>query len=133
MSPLQFPDKSWATVLSRVRETSTGRILTNKVEPALEMGSIADRSVIIILALVAAHSGRRKKKNRRKRRTIYSKSEKNAIIDSIVHPWADEHWGFVIVDGVLHALNEQDPVESFVKFLKYSAPELLKRILKEIQ
>jgi len=73
------------------------------------------------------------KKNRRKRRTIYSKSEKNAIIDSIVHPWADEHWGFVIVDGVLHALNEQDPVESFVKFLKYSAPELLKRILKEIQ
>jgi len=46
---------------------------------------------------------------------------------------ADQYWGFVIVDGVLHALNEQDPVESFVKFLKYNAPELLKRILKEIR
>ena len=34
------------------------------------------------------------------------------IIDSLVHPLADEHWSFVIADGVLHALNEQDPIQS---------------------
>jgi len=89
--------------------------------------------MISVLLMVIAQSGRRKKTTRRKRQSLYSKSEKNAIIDSVVHPWADEHWGFVIVDGVLHALNEQDPVESFVKFLKYNAPELLKRILREIR
>jgi len=102
------------------------------LELAIEMGPIAARSVVIILALVAAHSGRRKKATRRKRKSFYNKSEKNAIIDSVVHPWANEHWGFVIVDGVLHALNEQDPIESFVKFLRYNAPELLKRIIKEM-
>jgi hypothetical protein len=87
---------------------------------------------LLVYLLVAQHSGR-EKRTRQKRKGLYSKSEKNAIIDSVVHPWADEHWGFVIVDGVLHALNEQDPVESFVKFLKYNAPELLKRILREIR
>ena len=76
---------------------------------------------------------RRKKTTDRKRKSIYSKSEKNAIIDSLVHPLADEHWSFVIVDGVLHAVNEEDPIQSLFKFLKYNAPELLKRILKEIQ
>src|SRR2546426_11153758 len=96
------------------------------------MGPIAARCVVNILALVAAHSGRRKKATRRKCKSFYSKSEKNVIIDSVVHPWANEHWGFVIVDGVLHALNEQDPMESFVKFLRYNAPELLRRIIKEI-
>jgi len=45
---------------------------------------------------------------------------------------ADEHWSFVIVDGVLHAVNVEDPIQSLFKFLKYNAPELLKRILKEI-
>jgi hypothetical protein len=85
------------------------------------------------VCLLVTHHSDRKKRTRSKRKGLYSKSEKNAIIDSVVHPWADEHWGFVIVDGVLHALNEQDPVESFVKFLKFNAPELLKRILKEIR
>ena len=64
--------------------------------------------------------------------SIYSKSDKNAIIDSVVHPLADEHWSFILVDGVLHAINEEDPIQSFVKFLRYNAPELLKRLLKEI-
>ena len=87
--------------------------------------------VLILLGLVA-QSGRRKKTIHRKRRGIYGKSEKNAIIDSIFHPLANEHWGFILVDGALHALNEQDPIESFVKFLRYNAPELLKRIIKEM-
>jgi len=87
---------------------------------------------LLACLLVAQHKDKNKR-SRQKRKGLYSKSEKNAIIDSVIHPWADEHWGFVIVDGVLHALNEQDPVESFAKFLKFNAPELLKRILKEIR
>ncbi len=102
------------------------------MELAIEMGPIAARSVVIIFALVAAHSGRRKKATRRKHKSFYNKPEKNAIIDSIFHPLANEHWGFILVDGALHALNEQDSIESFVKFLRYNAPELLKRIIKEM-
>src|SRR6266436_8442332 len=85
--------------------------------------------------MVIRKTGRKKRNNSRKqkRRQVYTKSEKNALIDATIHPLADQHWGFVIVDGVLHALNEQDPVESFVKFLKYNAPELLKRILRDLQ
>jgi|SRR5437660_3023522 len=97
------------------------------------MGTLMARTVGVILAVIIAQNGRRKKTTRRKRKSVYSKSEKNAIIDSLVHPLANEHWTFVIVDGVLHSLNEQDPIESLLKFLKYNAPELLKRILREIR
>ncbi|HVH15729.1 MAG TPA: hypothetical protein VNA15_08440 [Candidatus Angelobacter sp.] len=89
------------------------------------------RLLTLFLALVICQHDRGKKRIRRKRQSIYSKSEKNAIIDSVVHPLADEHWGFVIADGLLHALNEEDPIQSIFKFLKYNGPELLKRILKE--
>ena len=81
--------------------------------------------------MIIGHGDRRKKTIRGKSKRLYSKSDKNAIIDSIVHPLAEEHWSFVLIDSALHALNEQDPVQSFIKFLKYNAPELLKRILKE--
>ena len=91
------------------------------------------RMVAVIMCLLAGQNSRRKKCARGKRRSIYSKSEVNQMIDSAVHPLANLDWGFVIVDGALHALNEQDPIESFVKFLRYNAPELLKRILKEIR
>ena len=97
------------------------------------MRTFVARIMAIILASVVAQNHRRKKKTLRKSKSLYSKSEKNAIIDSLVHPLADEHWSFVIVDGVLHAANEEDPIQSLFKFLKYNAPELLKRILKEIK
>jgi len=87
----------------------------------------------VIMSLLVAQNSRRKKSTRGKRRAIYSRSEVNQMIDSAIHPLANLHWGFVIVDGALHALNEQDPIESFVKFLRYNASELLKRILKEIR
>jgi len=120
--------------VSAIAETVVSLYRTNPLEQVracLRWGTIVVRSGIFILALVATESGRRKKP-RRKRRSLYTKSEKNQIIDSLLHPLSDQHWGFVIIDGVLHAFNENDPVESFVKFLKFNAPELLKRILKEI-
>ena len=88
-------------------------------------------AALLVCLLVAQHRDR-KNRTRQKRKNPYSRSERNAIIDSLVHPWADEHWGFILIDGALHALNEEDPVQSFIKFLKYNAPELLKQILKEM-
>jgi len=90
------------------------------------------RVATLLVCLLVAQQSDTKKRNRQNHKGPYSKSEKNAIIDSMVHPLADQHWGFILIDGVLHALNEEDPVESFIKFLRYNAPELLKRLLKEI-
>lgn len=89
------------------------------------------RIALFLLAMVIAQGDRRKKTTKRKRASVYSKYDRNVIIDSLVHPLADTHWSFVLVDGVLHALNEEDPIQSFIKFLKYNAPELLKRLLRE--
>ncbi len=68
---------------------------------------------------------------RRRKRPTYTKAQRNAIIDELVHPLADQHWSFILVDGFLHAINEDNPVESFVKFAKFNLPELVKRILKD--
>jgi hypothetical protein len=96
------------------------------------MALLAARFAVLILAMLVAQVGRRKKTIRGKSKRLYSRSDKNAIIDSVVHPLAEHHWSFVIIDGALHALNEQDPMQSFIKFLRFNAPELLKRILKEM-
>jgi hypothetical protein len=87
----------------------------------------------VLACLLIARHGEKKKRTRQKRKGLYSRSEKNIIIDSLVHPLADQHWSFAIVDGVLHAVNKEDPIQSLFKFSKYNAPELLKRILREIQ
>ena len=55
----------------------------------------------------------------------YSKGEINAIIDSIFHPLMRKHKFFVFVDGVLHALNEQNPGKSLEKFIRYNLKYLL--------
>jgi len=41
---------------------------------------------------------------------------------------------FVAIDGLLHAANETEssPEEILYKFLKFNAPELIKRILREL-
>jgi|SRR6266446_1705699 len=86
--------------------------------------------LLVLLVSVQTSLGR---KVTRKRKQLYNKFEKNKLIDAAVHPLADQHWSFVLVDGFLHAINEEDPILSFLKFLKYNAPELLKRLLKEIE
>ena len=87
---------------------------------------------LLIMSLVAAQNERRRKRAKKNLGNVYSKFEKNTIIDATFHPLAEWHWSAILLDGLLHALNEQDSVESFAKFLKYNAPELLKRILKEL-
>lgn len=39
----------------------------------------------------------------------YSRGDINYIIDAVVHPFIDKYPWMRFVDGVLHALNEQNP------------------------
>jgi hypothetical protein len=38
--------------------------------------------------------------------------------------------GFVLVDGVLHGLVEQNPPQSVKKFIKYNLPAVMKKARK---
>ncbi len=49
----------------------------------------------------------------------------NKIIDQIFHPLFKESKGFVIIDGVMHFIVEQDPKSSTKKFIRYSLKHLL--------
>jgi hypothetical protein len=48
----------------------------------------------------------------------------NRLIDELIHPHFKEHPAFILLDGFLHAMVEQNAEESFRKFLKYNAPKL---------
>lgn len=67
----------------------------------------------------------------RKKGKIYSKGKLNKIIDAIVHPLYQKNEGFRFLDGLAHALVEQDPKTSVKKFVKYNVPELIKKALKK--
>lgn len=49
----------------------------------------------------------------------------NRIIDNILHPLYREDKVFVIIDGILHFMVEQNPSVSTKKFLKYSLKYLI--------
>jgi hypothetical protein len=68
----------------------------------------------------------KEEKRCRKNSSLFSKGEMNRIIDALVHPLFDQNKAFVLADGVLHGLVEQDPPSSIRKFAKYSFPELIK-------
>jgi len=61
---------------------------------------------------------------RKSRRTV--KGDLNRLIDSLVHPYFAEYPALILVDGLLHAIVEQNPNVSLKKFAKYSVPELLR-------
>jgi hypothetical protein len=56
----------------------------------------------------------------------YSRGNLNYLIDSLVHPLYKESQGYRILDGVLHAIVEQNPTLSLEKFVKYNTLDLLK-------
>ena len=64
-----------------------------------------------------------------KRKTI--KGKLNALIDDFLHPYFDKPI-FVVVDGILHALVEQNPEESIKKFMRYNGDKLIKSIIKKV-
>ena len=52
----------------------------------------------------------------------------NKTIDRLLHPHFREYPFLIIIDGLLHGLNEMDPVQSIRKFLKYNAPKLVQEL-----
>jgi len=61
----------------------------------------------------------------------YTKGELNKLVDSVCHPLSKTDKGFILVDGLLHAMVEQDPPTTVKKFIKYNLPELMKEISKK--
>jgi hypothetical protein len=55
----------------------------------------------------------------------------NEVIGSLLHPWVRRYPLLRFLDGVLHLFVEQNPEESFVKFLKYHAPSLIEDLSKQ--
>ncbi len=49
----------------------------------------------------------------------------NKTIDRLLHPHFHKYPFLVIIDGLLHGLNEMDPALSIQKFLRYNAPKLI--------
>lgn len=74
-------------------------------------------------------SGKRKRK--KKTRTPYTKGELNRLIDSLCHPLSKRDKGFILVDGLLHAMVEQNPPVTVQKFMKYSLPRLLEELSRK--
>lgn len=56
-----------------------------------------------------------------------AKSDVNRLIDALLHPLFPDPLA-VIIDGILHALNEQNPAESAAKFAAYNLPILLQTL-----
>jgi hypothetical protein len=70
-------------------------------------------------------------KTQRKRRPgSYTKGDLNYLIDDLLHPLYKVNEGFVLVDGVLHGLVEQNPPLSVKKFLTYNLPAVMKEVRK---
>lgn len=66
-----------------------------------------------------------------KRKASYTKGELNKLIDGICHPLCEGDKRFLLLDGFLHALVEQDPPVTVMKFVKYNLPEIVKQLKKE--
>ena len=59
---------------------------------------------------------------------MVTKGQLNRLIDELLHPYFKVDAGYILLDGFLHALVEQNPNESFRKFLKYNLPRLIKEL-----
>ena len=77
----------------------------------------------------------RKNRSRRKRKTeaLYTKGELNRLIDSVCHPLCESDKRFVLLDGFLHAMVEQNPPVSVRKFVKYNLPAIMKQLSQREQ
>jgi len=69
-----------------------------------------------------------KPKVQKKARKIYTRGELNKLIDSLCHPLFETNKGFMLVDGLLHAIVEKDPPRTVKKFIKYNLPGIMQQI-----
>ena len=71
-------------------------------------------------------------RSRRKRRGIkVTKGDLNRLIDDIFHRHFSENVGFILVDGLLHAIVERNPEESARKFVRYNVPALIRETARK--
>jgi hypothetical protein len=56
----------------------------------------------------------------------------NTIIDSLLHPLAREHPWLMLIDGLLHMLNEGNPEESLRKFMRFNIKPLINSLQSEL-
>jgi hypothetical protein len=52
------------------------------------------------------------------------------LVDAFLHPPAKTKPELLILDGILHGIIERNPSESVMKFIEYSLPELLSRLVR---
>lgn len=63
----------------------------------------------------------------------YTEGELNKLIDAVFHTLVRLNPEFLIIDGILHSLIEQDPTQSVLKFLHYNAPKLLAQYRRQVK
>jgi len=54
----------------------------------------------------------------------------NKVIDELIHPYFQKYPATIIIDGLLHAIIEQNSNQSLKKFIKYNSYQLLKHLKK---
>jgi hypothetical protein len=50
---------------------------------------------------------------------------------TLIHPYFKEYPAMIIVDGLLHAIVEQDPDTSLNNFIRYDVPKLLREVTRK--
>jgi hypothetical protein len=57
----------------------------------------------------------------------YSNGELNRLVDDTLDPLFTRNPEFMVVDTLLHGIVEQNPLESVIKFIRYTLPKIVKR------
>jgi hypothetical protein len=69
------------------------------------------------------------KKRARSPSRPHTTGELNKTVDALLHPLADLNPAFLVFDGVVHGIIEQNPPDSVVKFIHRNPPRLLLQFL----
>jgi hypothetical protein len=71
------------------------------------------------------------RKNPRSLARPYTAGELNKTFDALLRPLAKVSPWFLVLDGVLHGLIEQNPSETVAKFVQYNLPTLIADLLSK--
>lgn len=61
---------------------------------------------------------------------LYTIGELNKTVDALLHPLAEVDPAFLILDGVVHSIIEQNPPESVMKFIHHNLPKLAWQLMR---
>ncbi len=67
----------------------------------------------------------KKRQNRKKNQAAKLQTDLNILIDHTFHPLFKKDKRFVIIDGAMHFMIENNPKSSFRKFIRYSLKHFL--------